>query len=341
MNRKQSGGVFWIILLSLFLSALLVAAAGATYVYRVVHQPLSPSEEYFVIKPGQSFNSFARQLVSAGLTREAYSLRAWALWTGQATRIKAGQYTFAGADNLAAILDRVVQGKVILHQVQFIEGWTFRQLRDVLDQNDKLEHLTPGKSNAEVMGMLGVPEQHPEGMFFPDTYRFATGTSDLDILRQAYNAMNRVLEEEWQARFDDLPLDSAYDALILASVVEKETGKASERATISGVFINRLNKRMRLQTDPTVIYGLGDSFDGNIKRKHLKQDNPYNTYTRRGLPPTPIAMPGRDSIRAAVQPESTRSLYFVSRGDGSHKFSETLEEHNKAVRKYQLKRKSG
>jgi UPF0755 protein len=200
-----------------------------------------------------------------------------------------------------------------------------------------IEHTLEGKTNEEIMNLLGYPEQHPEGLFFPDTYRFPKGTSDVDFLRRAYQVMQKHLTREWNQRASGLPLDSSYDALILASIIEKETGAGFERPLISGVFIQRMKKNMRLQTDPTIIYGLGEKFDGNIRFRDLKKDTPYNTYLHAGLTPTPIALPGLGAIRAALHPAKTQALYFVSKGDGTHHFSATLEEHNAAVKRYQLK----
>ncbi len=339
--RLQSGSTVWILILFLALALVAVCATGFLYLSKAIEMPLHPGEEIYTIEKGHSLKRFARELKQRGVINETYSLLAYAYWKGHTTRIKAGQYRFADAISLKDLLQQIVEGDVVRYQVQFIEGWTFAQLRQVLDNHQQLEHVTSGKTNPELMSLIGYPDEHPEGQFFPDTYQFQAGSSDLEILQRAFSTMQKVVAEEWQGRQPDIPLDVAYEALILASIVEKETGKPEERGKISGVFINRLNKKMRLQTDPTVIYGLGERFNGNIRRKHLKEDNPYNTYTRGGLPPTPIAMPGRDAIHAAVQPEKTSALYFVSKGDGSHYFSETIQEHNKAVRKYQLRRKSG
>jgi UPF0755 protein len=225
---------------------------------------------------------------------------------------------------------------VVQYPLTLVEGWTFRQVMEALQADERLEHLIEDPSAEAVMARLGRRGVHPEGRFFPDTYHFTRGSSDLDILKRAHAAMERVLAEEWEARADGLPIESPDEALILASIIEKETGLASERAEIAGVFVRRLRLGMRLQTDPTVIYGLGDDFDGNLRRADLRNDHPYNTYVHAGLPPTPIALPGREAIRAALNPADGETLYFVARGDGSHAFSVTLEEHNRAVRKYQL-----
>jgi UPF0755 protein len=221
--------------------------------------------------------------------------------------------------------------------VRLIEGWTFAQFRAALDASPDLRHDTLGVVDAEILSRLQAAEKHPEGLFFPDTYLFAKGSSDLAVLRRAYRAMQRHLAAEWDTRQSNVPYRSAYEGLIMASIIEKETGRASERDTIGGVLINRLRIGMRLQVDPTIIYGLGATFDGNLKKIHLVTDGPYNTYTRAGLPPTPIAMPGIASLRSAMRPAKTDAFYYVSRGDGSSHFSRTIDEHNRAVAKYQLK----
>ena len=227
------------------------------------------------------------------------------------------------------------RGEFAQGQIRFIEGWTFRQLRAALDAHPALTHETTGWSDAEILKRLGSEERHPEGLFFPDTYQFSAGTSDLTILRQAYNKMQQVLDAAWETRAEDLPVKTKYQGLILASIVEKETGDPSEREMVAAVFINRLRKGMRLQTDPTVIYGLGESFDGNLRKRDLLADQPYNTYTRYGLPPTPIALPGKAAIDATFRPAKTDALYFVAKGDGTHHFSNNLKDHNRAVDQFQ------
>jgi UPF0755 protein len=220
-------------------------------------------------------------------------------------------------------------------EIRLIEGWTFAQFRAALDASPDVRHESAGLEDAQLLALLQAAESHPEGLFFPDTYVFGKGSSDLRILRRAYRAMQRHLKAEWEARSPDLPYQTPYEALIMASIIEKETGKASERDLIGGVLVNRLRIGMRLQVDPTVIYGLGAAFDGNLKKIHLLEDGPYNTYTRAGLPPTPIAMPGLASLRSALRPGKTEALYYVSRGDGSSQFSRTLDEHNRAVSRFQ------
>jgi UPF0755 protein len=233
----------------------------------------------------------------------------------------------------------LVSGKVLLHELRLVEGWTFAQALQAVRGNPVLQHTLTDYTPRAVMTALGKPELHPEGRFYPDTYKFARGTSDLAFLQRAFTAMEQVLAAEWAQRSQEVPYRNADEALIMASIVERETGAPGERAEIAGVFVRRLQKRMRLQTDPSVIYGLGASFDGNLRRRDLLSDTPYNTYTRAGLPPTPICLPGRAAIHAALHPAAGETLYFVSRGDGSHQFSETIAEHNAAVRKYQLKRR--
>ncbi len=297
---------------------------------------LQPGLEPFVVKPGMSLKAFARELHRRGVVPESHSFVLLANLLGQGRGLKAGEYLFEPGISARGILGQVVAGRVVRYPVVLVEGWTFRQFLQALARTEKLAQTLTGQSSAQIMATLGYPDQHPEGRFFPDTYHFTAGDSDRTILMRAYQRMQQRLELEWSARAPDLPVRSAYDALILASIVEKETGKPEERPLIAGVFTNRLRRGMRLQTDPTVIYGLGDRFDGNLRRRDLERDNPYNTYTRAGLPPTPIAMPGAAALHAALHPADTRALYFVSRGDGSHVFSETLTEHNAAVIKYQL-----
>jgi UPF0755 protein len=238
--------------------------------------------------------------------------------------------------NLLAIVDKLRRGEVLRERVLIVEGSTFAEMRTALAAHPELRKDTASMSDAEVLRAVGADETSPEGLFAPETYVFDTGSSDLEVLRQAYRAQRAIVQQAWEARAPGLPYRTAYEALVMASIVEKETGTASERARIAGVFVNRLQKGMLLQTDPTVIYGLGAKFDGNLRKRDLTTDTPYNTYTRAGLPPTPIALPGRASIAAALNPEPTKALYFVSRGDGTSEFSETLTDHNRAVDKYQL-----
>jgi UPF0755 protein len=259
---------------------------------------------------------------------------------GNADHIRVGEYEFKPGTTVGQMLDMVVRGEVKQYSLTLVEGWNFHQVMMAMNADEALTHKLAGLNNVQIMNTLGYTGQHPEGRFFPDTYQFSRGMTDVEILKQAYGRMKTTLEQEWPKRDAGLPYDNAYQALTMASIVEKETAVPEERRAIAGVFVRRLEKGMRLQTDPTVIYGLGQSFDGNLKKSHLLDaSNPYNTYKHKGLPPTPIAMPGRDSIHAALHPEAGTALYFVSRGDGSHYFSSTLEEHNRAVVKYQLKGK--
>jgi UPF0755 protein len=254
---------------------------------------------------------------------------------GRASQIKAGSYLLEHPVTPLELLEVLAKGEVIPQQVSVIEGWTFKQLRATLDAEPDLKHDTAGLSDAEVLQRIGATEAHPEGLFFPDTYNFAAGSSDLAVLKRAYQSMQQHLQEGWAGREAGLPLKSPYQALILASIVEKETGTPEDRPMIAGVFINRLRKGMLLQTDPTVIYGLGSKFDGNLRKRDLLADTPYNTYTRAGLTPTPIALPGLAALQATLHPAQTDALYFVARGDGSSHFSGSLNEHNRAVNKYQ------
>ncbi len=291
-----------------------------------------------MIAPGSYLGEIAQGLADRDVTDNPKYMVLWGRWLNYATRIHAGEYELRPGMTPIEFMEDLVAGDVIQYDLALIEGWSFKQVLDAVWNHPKLIPSLSGLGNDEIMSRLGKAGEHPEGRFFPTTYHFPAGTTDLEFLRRAYNAMTKVLEEEWANRDPDIPLKSAYEALILASIVEKETGAAHERPEIAGVFTRRLNKNMRLQTDPTVIYGIGDSYDGDIRWRDLRRDTPYNTYTRKGLPPTPIAMPGRESIHAALHPLAGKSLYFVSRGDGTHYFSATLVEHEKAVDKYQRKR---
>ena len=292
----------------------------------------------FDVSPGASIGAIAAELETRGVLRSAVYLRAYARLHGLASQIKTGEYLIAPGSTPRTLMEKLVAGRVIQYALTIVEGWTFRQMLDAVHSHDKLEATLKGLSGAEIMARLGHPGEHPEGRFFPDTYHFPKGTSDLDFLRRAYDTMERKLREVWEQRTPDLPLDGPYQALILASIIEKETGLTGERREIAGVFVRRLRKGMLLQTDPTVIYGAGANFDGDLRRKDLETDTPYNTYVRKGLPPTPICLPGAESLAAAVDPAPGDALYFVARGDGSHVFTKTLKEHNRAVREYQLNR---
>ena len=288
--------------------------------------------------PGSGLKSVAHQLAADGVLPEGESFWILGRLLGKARSIRAGTYRLESALTPLEIIDKLARGDVVIIEMLFVEGTTMRQWLAQLDSHPQVRHTLAGKGEAELRTLFGVAEPSLEGWFFPDTYRFAPGAADLEVLKRAHAAMKRRLAETWSARAPDLVLKTAYEALILASIVEKETGLASERPMIAAVFLNRLKRGMRLQTDPTVIYGMGERFDGNIRKKDLGADTPWNTYTRDGLPPSPIAMPGAASLKATANPTDSPYLYFVARGDGSHEFSRTLEEHNRAVAKYQLGR---
>ncbi len=321
-----------IFLLALCL-ALLASAGLGWYALSPVTLRTDPAD--FSIRPGSSLRSATRQMVESGVELNAWQFNLLGRLLGKAGTIKAGSYEVGRGVTPLALLDKLSAGEVSQAELVFIEGWTFRQMRAALDADVDVKHDSVALSDAEIMGRLGAAGRSPEGLFFPDTYLFGKGTSDLDILKRAYKAMDRQLQAAWQQRAPDLPYRSPYEALIMASVIEKETGQSTDRALIGGVFVNRLRIGMMLQTDPTVIYGLGVKFNGNLRKKDLLKDTPHNTYTRGGLPPTPIAMPGQASLQAALNPAKTQALYFVARGDGSSEFSRTLAEHELAVTKYQ------
>lgn len=324
---------------ALLAALAIVAAAGAWVVFdRWLARPLAIGEAPLQVDVplGQPLAVTARELAERGVLEHPRWLGVYARLTGADSRIRAGEYAVPPGTTPAGLLLLFESGKVVQHAVTFVEGSTFRDLRATLAENSHLEQAFAGQSDEAVMRALGEPDQVPEGLFFPDTYLFGKGTTDLEILRQARERMRRELDAAWQHRAEDLPFDTPYEALILASIVEKETALASERPRIAGVFTERLRIGMRLQTDPTVIYGLGEAFDGNLRRSDLERDGPYNTYTRAGLPPTPIALPGGEALRAAVRPDERGDLYFVATGlpDGSHAFSRTLAQHEAAVKEY-------
>lgn len=327
----------WLYLLgTVVLGAAVLALAGVGYVYWAGLQPVRSGSDSFVIEQGSGVKQIAARLVEQDILAEPYTFTLWAYASDYTTRLHAGEYVIPPDATVEELLRRFVSGKVIQRAVTLIEGRTFEEFRQALYDSEKLRIETRDLDGARIMELLDAGHGNPEGRFFPDTYHYTAEMSDLDVMKRAYTAMQDVLEEEWQNRDREVVLENRDEALILASIIEKETGRPDERRTIAAVFHNRLRKGMRLQTDPTVIYGLGDGFDGNLTRAHLRTDTPYNTYTRAGLPPAPIAMPGRASIHAALNPADSTALYFVSKGDGSHKFSDTIEEHNRAVRKYQL-----
>ena len=291
----------------------------------------------YTLAPGMGLHAMVRTLHRQGVITHPDYLMWYARWQGRANHIEVGEYEFPPGSTPAQMLDKLFKGDVIQYALTIPEGWTFQQMLRALNQQDKLQHLVTGLSDEQIMVKLGHAREHPEGRFYPDTYHFTRNTRDLSLLKQAYQSMAERLDREWQQRATGLPYHDPYEALIMASIIEKETAIPDERKKIAGVFVRRLQKHMRLQTDPTVIYGLGNRYHGNLRRRDLKAPSPYNTYLQRGLPPTPIALPGGDALHAALHPAAGKALYFVARGDGSHQFSATIGEHNAAVRKYQLR----
>lgn len=321
-----------------FLIFVVGAGIFAHKVHRYVHLPAgdSSNEIEVLIEPGASFDNVANKLHQAELIAKPFFFKLLAMYEEKTQQIKSGEYQFTFEQTPAEILDALVSGKTVQYGLTVIEGKTFNEFWELVQQHPKLQNTIQGID--DIKSGLGITQDNLEGLFLPETYRFTAGTKDIDILRQSYNLLREYLDKEWPQRSADSFVNSPYEALILASIVEKETGVVEERPRIAGVFISRLKKRMRLQTDPTVIYGLGNKFDGNITRKHLETDTPYNTYTRSGLPPTPIALSSEAAIKAVLHPTITGDLYFVSKGDGTHYFSKTYEEHERAVRKYQLRK---
>ena len=324
------------------LTILLLVAALALFGGALwwLHEPLAlrpPASSQMIeleIEPGSSGDKVAETVVASGVATPALFLRAWIRFSGQARNIKAGSYEVPAGTTPRTLLNMLVRGEETVRSFTLVEGWSFRQVRAALQKADQLTPDSAGLAPEAIMEKIGKPNLHPEGRFFPDTYTYSKGSSDLAVLRRAARAMDKRLDAVWALRDPATPLKTPDQALILASIVEKETGKPTDRGHIGGVFVNRLRAGMLLQTDPTVIYGMGERFDGNLRKRDLLLDTPYNTYTRAGLPPTPIAMPGRAALMAAVQPAETKALYFVSRGDGSSEFSENLDLHNRAVNKY-------
>ncbi len=330
---------------------LLVAAipvAGA-WVSSYLHRPLGVSESRIVVvEKGAGLSRVLYSLQRDGVLGDGHNAtlrrlgaRLYSSFTGMDGRLHVGEYQLEKGDSLLALLEKMERGDVLQRSVTLVEGWNFRELRARLAAQDTLTQTLEGLTDEQVMDRLGHPERHPEGWFAPETYFYTRGTSDIELLGWAMERQQQVLDAAWAQRDADLPYDTPYEALIMASIVEKETGVPEERGEIAGVFVNRLRKGMRLQTDPTVIYGMGERYDGNIRRSDLRRPTPYNTYTIFGMPPTPIAMPGKEAILAAVKPQTTESLYFFSRGVGSDYFCKTLAPHQNAVRDYQLRRRNG
>lgn len=315
----------------------MLAIASGTWLYWYATQPLDMGAlpKTFSITPGTSLHGLAVQLEKSRIVNSPLAFRLLGRILDKSTGLKAGVYEVNRPLTPLELFEKIERGDVAQAAVQFIEGWNNREIRAALRQQDKLEHPSEAMSDAELLVAIGASEKHLEGLFFPDTYFFSPRSTDIEILRRAYRAQRNKLMAEWKGRAAGLPYLTEYEALIMASIIEKETGEADERPQIAAVFINRLKLNMRLQTDPTVIYGLGVRFDGNLRKEDLLRDTPYNTYTRRGLPPTPIANPGAAAIHAALHPATTDALYFVSRGNGTHVFSSTLEAHNQAVQRHQ------
>jgi UPF0755 protein len=333
-RRGARGRAFALMLVLLVL--ITGALAGGYYWLQYEFFAPGPAQAPFRIEidQGTSVRAVLTKLAGQGGLANVRAVELYLRLHGHRPNVHFGMYEIPAHASAAQILDMFEQGRVVLEQLTVVEGSTFADFRRELDQHAAVTHTLTGKSADEVMTALGHPGEFPEGRFFPDTYRFATRTTDRDILLLAYKDMQKLLEAAWAQHSPGLPFDTAYQALILASIVEKETGVPAERPRIAGVFVTRLRKGMRLQSDPTVIYGLGESYDGDIRTRDLVTDTPYNSYTRAGLPPTPIALPGRESILAAVHPQETGDLYFVATGNGGHHFSRTLEEHNEAVKAY-------
>jgi UPF0755 protein len=316
----------------LFLSSLV--GWMAWFAYSPLNLPGGKTVD-FSISPGQSLRSASQLMAESGLGFAPWQFTLLARIQGKAAEIKAGSYQVEQGVTPLSLIEKLTRGDFNQDQITFVEGKSFRQIRNQLDIHPSVRHDTSALSDLEILIQLEAKEAHPEGLFFPDTYVFVKNSSDLEILRRAYRAMHQLLDREWPKRSPMLQIASPYQALIMASLVEKETGQAADRAAIAAVFNNRLRLGMLLQTDPTVIYGLGEGFDGNLRKRDLLVDSPYNTYTRPGLPPTPIAMPGLAALQASLHPAQSDKLYFVARGDGSSEFSRSLEEHNRAVNKYQ------
>lgn len=308
---------------------------------QTLEQPISLEEPVlYKVPAGAGYDQVARSLEAQGFINDSLWMRIHARLNPEQSRLRAGEYEFTDGMSRLEMIQRMVTGDTKHWQIQFIEGWTFQDMRRAIAANQRLEKVTTDWTDEQIMKALGAEDAHPEGRFFPDTYLYSSLETDLDLYQRAYLKMERVLAEEWENRAEDLPYDAPYEALIMASIVERETGAAHEREEVAGVFVRRLIKGMRLQTDPTVIYGMGDQYKGRITRKDLREYTEYNTYRINGLPPTPIALPGREAIHAALHPAEGDTYYFVARGDGTHKFSRTLAEHQEAVRQFQLNRRS-
>ncbi len=326
--------------LLLFFLFLTVLGAALFVLWAVRPLPMTGQGAIeFEVRAGSSARSAMRQMANAGVPANPWLMEALARLSGRGNRLKAGYYELKPGTSPHALIGQLVRGEQAQAAVTIVEGWTFRQMREAIAAQPKLRHETKGLSDRELMQRIGAEHEHPEGLFFPDTYLYVKGSTDVAIFRKAYALMRERLQTVWDGRDPTLPYKSPYEALIMASIIEKETGRGEDRGLGAAVFVNRLRIGMLLQTDPTVINGIGERFDGNIRKRDLITDTPYNTYTRRGLPPTPIALPGADSLAAAFNPAQSDALYFVARGDGTSHFSRTLEEHNRAVDRYQRGRR--
>lgn len=328
------------IVIGLTVILAVVLAALATAWWWVMERPVPMRAERidYVVEAGAGIKSIARTMQQAGIAVDEQQFTLLARINEQDKRVQAGAYEAVQGDTLWRLLERMVEGDMMQTRLTLVEGWDYKRIRQQLAADENVKQTLNHLSDTDLLTQLNSPHKHLEGLFYPDTYVFVPGTSDFDLLRRAYQAQNELLEQLWAQRDPDLPLKTPYEALILASIVEKETGHSADRERVAGVFINRLRKGMLLQTDPTVIYGMGDAYEGRIRKRDLQTDTPWNTYTRAGLPPTPIASPGKAALLATLHPEKHDYLYFVSRGDGSSEFSKNLNDHNRAVRKYILKR---
>lgn len=335
----------WAVLLRLSALAIVLGAGAGVYVWQhaneLLNAPVTPLSdgETFTVERGMSFGRVVDALEELEVLNDGWALKAHARLNQKAVRVQAGEYAIVEGMTPLTLLDTMLRGETVSYAVTLVEGKTFRQFLQILSQAKALETTLDGQTDAEIMAKLGFSDEHPEGRFMPNTYSYVAGATDFQILKRAYEAMTDYLGKAWETRAADLPYERPYDALIMASIIEKETGRADERPEIAGVFVRRLKIDMKLQTDPTVIYGMGDRYDGNIRRKDLREDTPYNTYVHKGLTPTPIANPGTAAIDAALHPASGTALYFVAKGDGSggHAFSDTYPQHQQAIQAY-LKR---
>ena len=331
--KKATKRWLWLLLML----PLVCGALAAGWLVYYAYSPLQPAQTplQFSLKAGSSLKSAAQQMANAGVLDDPMHFVVLARLMGEASNIKAGNYEVEKPITPLKLLRKITEGDYTQDVIRLVEGWTFQQMRKALDDHPAIRHDISGLGDAEILLRLDIAHSSPEGWFFPDTYHFSRGSSDLAILRRAHRLMQATLADQWERRAAGLPLATPYEALILASIIEKETGQAAERRLIAAVFVNRLRMGMKLQTDPSVIYGLGENYGGNLRKRDLLADTPYNTYLRAGLPPTPIALPGLASLNAALNPAQSDALYFVSRGDGTSHFSRTLSEHDRAVTKYQ------